>query len=350
MAASDASDYKSSGVDIDAADSWVERISARVTARSSAELAKRLVTGVGDYASVYALSDQQWVATSCDGVGTKLLWTAAGLGRPEDLAQDLVAMNANDVLCVGARPTLFLDYLAVGSRRLLEEGATLARFIDGLVQVCAESGQLLVGGETAQMPDLYPDGGFDMAGFSVGFMSPSERLGVERVRPGAEVWGWASNGPHSNGFSLLRKLFDTKADADFIREHLMGATKLYVRPFDELRRALGEAGREALQAAYHITGSGLLNLLRAQPAGRQIGFDLSEWPSEDPLWIQVLARRSGLGAKQLFSTFNMGWGFLVVLDPAFSQSRRSLLQSLELKPLGRVISEPEVRVRGVVLR
>lgn|GEM_PF-694234 len=343
--------YVKSGVDTDAADAWVEGIASRFTRLAPPELKKKLISGVGDYAAVYALSESQWVATSCDGVGTKLLWTEAGLGRAEDMARDLLGMNANDVLCVGARPTLFLDYLAVGSKDLLKNGAVLDRFLEGLLQACAETNQICVGGETAQLPDLYPNGTFDLAGFSVGFLKPSEFLSVEGIQPGAEVWGWRSSGPHSNGFSWLRKIFDTQKDAGFIREHFMAPTRLYVNEFFRLREMLAGKGHaiDALQAAYHITGSGLLNLLRAQPRGRSIGFDLSRWPALDPNWVNEVRTRGNATDFDLFTAFNMGFGMLVVLDSAVSQREKSLLSSLELEPLGTVINEAVVKVRGLEL-
>lgn len=341
--------YSQAGVDTDAADAWVEGIATRFTRLAPAALKERLVSGVGDYAAVYALSDDQWIALSCDGVGTKLLWTKAGLGAPEAMAHDLLAMNANDVLCVGARPRLFLDYLAVGSKELLKPGAALDRFLTGLLEACAETGQMCVGGETAQMPEVYPNGTFDLAGFSIGFLRPAEFLSVEGLREGGQVWGWRSSGPHSNGFSWLRRIFDGDKDAAFIREHLMAPTRLYVNEFSKLRDGLNERGRaSALQAAYHITGSGLLNLLRAQPKGRTIGFDLSEWPAQDPAWVREVRAR-GASDRDLFTAFNMGFGFLVALDPAVSKSEESWLRSVGLEPLGSVISAPVVRVRGLEL-
>ncbi len=341
--------YAQSGVDTQAADEWVNRIAAQVTATAPAELTQRLVSGVGDYAAVYALSDDQWIALSCDGVGTKILWAKQGVGRPEDLAQDLLAMNANDVLCVGARPRLFLDYLAVGSKDLLKEGGALSRFLAGLFQACAQTGQMCVGGETAQMPELYPNGAFDLAGFSVGFMKPSDRLSVENIRVGAEFWAWESSGPHSNGFSWLRKLYAADRDRAAV-ETLMKPTRLYVREMDTLREGLAQAGAlTALQAAFHITGSGWLNLLRAQPKGRSVGFDLHAWPQTEAAWVRDLRARAQASEQELFTTFNMGWGFGVVLDPSVSQKHRSLLDSVGLRHLGRVIDQPIVKIGDLTL-
>jgi phosphoribosylformylglycinamidine cyclo-ligase len=344
-------DYKSSGVDVDQADAWVADIAGRLGAAGDAQLRGRLRSGVGDYAAVYALTDDNWLALSCDGVGTKLLWTKEGFGTVDALAQDLVAMNANDVLCVGARPLLFLDYLAVGSLQVVREGG-LKGFIGGLSKACAESGMIVVGGETAQMPDVYGREGYDLAGFAAGVLQPREHLTVERVQPGAEVWGWSSNGPHSNGFSWLRKVFDSARDGEFIRRELMAPTRLYAKDFLGLRDQLRSLGREdALQSAFHITGSGVLNFLRAQPKGRTIGVDLTDWPDVRELpWVRELVARTGTELESLWRTFNMGFGFCVVLDRDLVRDAKSLLESLGLRRLGCVTSDPIVRVGGLELR
>jgi phosphoribosylformylglycinamidine cyclo-ligase len=343
--------YSKSGVDTNAADAWVAEI-ARITQGGrpleGGAQPEKVVSGVGDYASIYALSAEQWIAASCDGIGTKLLWALEGLGSPEAIAQDLVAMNVNDLICVGARPLLFLDYLAVGSKDLFKgDDALLRRFLKGIHAACLESGCLLVGGETAQMPELYEPQHFDVAGFAIGTMTPADRLGVHRVRPGAELWGWTSSGPHSNGYTWLRQVFKAPADAAYIRETLMQPTRLYVRPLSELRASLKAAGRsDSLQAAYHITGSGLLNLLRAQPEGRSVGFELDAWPQQDPAWLAELGRRTKATPEELWSTFNGGFGMVLVLEAGVPAAE---LEKAGLKRLGRCIEEPVVRLRGVAL-
>lgn len=345
------SSYKSSGVDIQGADAWVEKIAGQLGVAGSAELRAKVKSGIGAYAAVYALGDQQWLATSCDGVGTKLLWTQEGLGRIEDLAQDLIAMNANDLLCVGARPLLFLDYLAVGSLALVSDQGPLKGFIGGLSRAAAESEMIVVGGETAQMPDIYGQQGYDLAGFAVGTLQPTEHLEVSKIQPGSELWGWTSSGPHSNGFTWLRKLFDSKKDATFIREHLMTPTRLYARDFLNFRTQLRIQNLEAgLQSAFHITGSGLLNLIRAQPEGRTVGFDLDSWPAQWPFWLEEVAKRSKVDASTLWTTFNMGFGFSVVLSAELVQKAGALLNAVGLVRLGRIISDPCVKAGGLELR
>jgi len=330
--------YKNSGVDIEAADDWVSRI------QNSTPIDKKLITGVGDYAAVYAQCDTQWVATSCDGVGTKLLWTIEGLGSPEALAQDLLAMNANDVLCVGATPKLFLDYLAVGSKDLLKKGAILERFVGALSKLCSANQQLLVGGETAQMPDLYQSTHFDMAGFSVGFLKPEEFLTINNLKAGQSVWAWNSTGPHSNGFTLLRKLFDSKKDKAFICDELMKPTALYGDSFLKLRKNFH------VYSAFHITGSGFYNFLRKQPEVGSIGFDLHAYSESLPKWIMSTQERAKLSTQEMCTTFNMGLGFAVVLDANLTQSKKDDLISLGLKQIGSVISQPKLVWNSITLQ
>jgi phosphoribosylformylglycinamidine cyclo-ligase len=341
-------DYKKTGVDIHVADEWVDRLKkiqltdcTQVAGSFFSAPKDKLVSGIGDYASVFALSETQYLATSCDGVGTKLLWTIAGLGSAEDLAQDLVAMNSNDLLCVGARPLLFLDYLAVGSKSLLKEGGVLESFVRGLNKSCLQTGQLLVGGETAQMPDLYAASHFDLAGFNVGVMDAKEWLSVKNTKIGDEVWAWASSGPHSNGFTLLRKLFDTQNDADFIRRHLMKPTRLYVNELLAFREELKSKSQlPALRAAFHITGSGLLNFLRypeyEDPFGFEIFLDKATWPE----WLIETQRRSSLDDREMSETFNMGVGMALILDSTFANHSAADLQSHGLRKIGRVSERP----------
>lgn len=325
--------YSESGVDINAADAWVAGLGANL------RKPEQLKSGIGSYAAVYGQNESEWLALSCDGIGTKLLWALDGLGNIENLGQDLVAMNANDLLCVGATPKLFLDYLAIGSKDMLKETGVLAKFISGIEKSCAEVGMWLVGGETAQMPDLYQAGHFDCAGFALGFLKPEEFLSVESLRPGQEVWGLSSSGPHSNGFSLLRKLFDSKKDASFIEEHLMLPTRLYVNDFLKIRGKLGSH----LQGAFHITGSGFWNFLRAQPEGRKIGFDFKNANFLNPLWFEEVRKRSKLKEEDLWSTFNGGIGFAVVLSNA-DQEQKEFIKSLGFAKLGALIEESVIRM------
>jgi len=335
--------YKDSGVDTVAADSFVDRIAA-ISSTNASDLKERVKGGVGAYAAVFDLGADRWIAASCDGVGTKLLWTLEDMGSVEDLAQDLVGMNVNDLICVGARPLIFLDYVAFSNGNFLEENNLLDQFLRGLNRACLESQCLLVGGETAQMPDFYSDKHFDVSGFAVGELAPSDWLTVDGIQSGSKLWGWSSSGPHSNGYSWLRKLFDVKKDAAFIQKNLMAPTRLYVKDFNSLRSLLkANSAEAALQGAYHITGSGLLNLLRAQPQDREIGFVIDQ-PWTWPQWAQEVKTRSGASDAELYSSFNMGMGLCVVLESSVSDKLSSSLKELGLQELGYVDDKARVRL------
>ncbi len=338
--------YSESGVDTRAADQFVEGIKNIVKIDPSS----KVKDSVGAYAAVYELTPDHWIATGCDGVGTKILWTLEGLGSAEMLAQDLVAMNVNDLLCVGAMPKLFLDYIGFTQSALLEEGALLPKFIKGLQAACSKSQCLLVGGETAQMPDFYKDGHFDVSGFCVGDLQPKDWLHAEKIDLGAQLWAWKSDGPHSNGFSWLRKIFDAKKDAKFISEHLMAPTKLYVDDFQKLKNLLKEHNAStALQAAFHITGSGLRNLLRLQPKHHEIGFVIDqnlEWP----LWMQEIQKRTGATSEELLCSFNGGWGFCVLLDNQFASEHHKELNALGLFQRGYADDLARVKIDGLEIR
>jgi len=343
--------YSKSGVNEEAAAKWVEKISGDYS-KGSSPLKERLKSQLGDYAAVFELNSNNWVATACDGVGTKLLWTLAGLGKPEDLAQDLLAMTANDILCVGATPQLFLDYMAIGRSELLKEDGILGDFISSLQQKCFESGQLLVGGETAQLPDLYQGDHFDLAGFGVGFLSPEDYFDINTAKEGDQLWGWTSSGPHSNGYSWLRRSFDSKADANLISKNFMPATKLYVNEFSQLRQALKSASEvNVIRTAYHITGTGYLNLLRKQPKGRKISYQLELGSAcSEAVWVKELMKRHpDTDAKEFYRTFNMGVGFCILFSREFVQDNRSLLEDHALIPLGEMRENQSLVVDSLVL-
>jgi phosphoribosylformylglycinamidine cyclo-ligase len=309
--------YEKSGVDTKAADNWVEGIQNKIGATHS-----DLISGVGDYAAVYKSSEQQWIATSCDGIGTKILWGLEGFGSPKGLAQDLVAMNVNDLLCTGATPKLFLDYLACSGKEALKEGSFLKKFITGLIEVCQEENQILAGGETAQMPDLYQDPHFDVAGFSVGFLSEKEYIHPTNLKEGLQVYGWTSSGPHSNGFTWLRKLFSKNEKTEV--ENLMAPTRIYIKDFLEARKLLSN---NKILSAFHITGSGLENLLRSQ---NTVGFHLDKWPTTLPAWASAVKDKSGCNYQELFSTFNCGMGFIFVTQKPLSPEECAQLKATHL--------------------
>ncbi len=337
------SGYKKSGVDTGAADKWVSFIEGTLKHKGKPSLSKNLVSGVGAYAAVYALDKKRWLATTCDGVGTKLLWTQEGMGRSADLAQDLFAMNVNDLICVGASPLLFLDYLAVGSKKILSPKGSMGSFLKGLNEACLDSHCLLVGGETAQMPDIYEKDGYDMAGFAVGTLEPEDFLSIERVDPrrGADLWAWPSSGPHSNGFSWLRKLFSSKSDKNFIKKNLMVPTKIYVKDFLNLKSTLSRTRlSKELLSAFHVTGSGLLNLVRAAHPAGHLRYNLHSWDETRwPSWAEEVAKRSKATKEELYTTFNMGLGLILLFSKNNRERLRPLLESVGLINIGELSVE-----------
>ena len=289
--------YRESGVDVGKGEALVERIKAL------AGDVDRSVQGIGGFAALYRMEGGRLLAASADGVGTKLK-VAQRLGRHGTIGVDLVAMSVNDLVCVGAEPLFFLDYLAVGRLDL----GVAEEIIGGVVAGCRESGAALIGGETAEMPGLYADGEYDLAGFAVGEADPGHVLDGSRLEDGMELVGLASSGLHANGFSLARRLIGP-GETDLLAEALV-PTRIYAA----LARDLREGGLAAGLA--HITGGGFANIPRMGP-----GFDyrVESLPprGELPPVLRTLAERSGLGDDELHRTFNMGVGLVVATgDPS----------------------------------
>ena len=305
--------YRAAGVDIDAGDALVERIKplARATARPG------LLGGIGGFAALFdpraaGFRDPVLVA-STDGVGTKLR-LAIDTGRHDTIGIDLVAMCVNDLVVQGAEPLFFLDYFATG--RLSVDHA--ARVVAGIAEGCRIAGCVLAGGETAEMPGMYADGDYDLAGFAVG-AAERDALLPQGVAPGDTVLGLASTGVHSNGFSLVRRVVagsnaDWSAPAPFaagttLGEALLAPTRIYVRSLLALHRA------GLLKAAAHITGGGLPgNLKRVLPDGTAAVLDAAGWPV--PAVFTWLARAGEVSAREMLRVFNCGVGMAVVTsDP-----------------------------------
>lgn len=267
------------------------------------------------------------VLVACtDGVGTKVL-LARALGRIEGLGQDLVAMSVNDLVCLGAKPLFFLDYLAVGKLDPDEASVIVAAVRDA----CLTSGCVLLGGETAEMPGLYAEGHFDMAGFAVGAVERSEMLGPDRVEAGDVILGIESSGIHSNGYSLVRRLVHdglVAADADL----LLAPTRLYPEDLHALR-----ASGVEIHAAAHITGGGLPeNLPRAFPTGLRPVLRKGSWP-QAPAIAAVLASGT-VDEESAWQTFNMGLGMCLVMPPAAANRALSMIDGSHI--VGRVEAGP----------
>jgi len=314
--------YRDAGVDIDAGDELVKRIKRRVGRSQRPEV----LAGIGGFGAMIELPEGRWrrpvLVAGTDGVGTKLR-LAIDTGLHDGVGQDLVAMCANDVVVQGAEPLFFLDYYATG--RLSVEVAE--RVIASIAEGCVQAGCALVGGETAEMPGMYQDGDYDLAGFCVGVVERDRIIDGSRTRAGDAVIGLASSGPHSNGYSLIRRLVaDTGAgpatqvgDARLI-DLLMAPTRIYVRSVLRLAAAI------ELRAIAHITGGGLTdNIPRVLPRGLGARLNPGSWQGA-PVWDWI--RRSGrIDDTEMYRTFNCGIGMVVIAEQAQVDAALELLRA-----------------------
>ncbi len=294
-------DYLKAGVNRDEADRLVGRIE-KLAKRTHVRLGTRVKSTVGGYAALFSQSGSApLIAATTDGVGTKLK-LAFRLNVHHTVGIDLVAMSVNDLLCVGAQPLFFLDYFATG--KLDSEQA--ASVIEGIVEGCSQAGCVLVGGETAEMPDFYQSGEYDLAGFAVGQVSKNAVLPKKQVLPGDVIIGIGSSGFHSNGYSLLRKWIPEGESGESIARKLLTPTKIYVDSCMPLIK------RDWVNGLAHITGSGFLNVPRiSSKVSYQIRLPkLSELPSVFK-WVKQVSQ---LSLGELAQTFNMGIGMVIVAD------------------------------------
>ncbi len=305
--------YRDAGVDIDAGAAVVERIKPLV-ARS---FRPEVMGGLGGFGALFDLSGkyrEPVLVSGTDGVGTKLK-LAQQLGRHDTIGIDLVGMCVNDVLVQGAEPLFFLDYFATGK---LDIDTTVA-VVGGIARGCELAGCALIGGETAEMPDMYAPGDYDLAGFTVGAVEKSELRDGARVEAGDLLIGIASSGPHSNGYSLVRRIYDRAGrpgDLDLggtrLDDALMAPTALYVKPILELLRG---AEGDAVHAMAHITGGGLTeNIIRVVPGALGLRIDATSWTM--PAVFDWLHREGAVAREEMWRTFNCGVGFVLMLDPA----------------------------------
>lgn len=295
--------YRDAGVDVDKSDKFVEWLESKVRKTYN----ERVISGVGGFASLYDMGNGKYLASGADGVGTKLI-LAKRLGIHRTIGVDLVAMCANDVICTGAKPLFFLDYMASSTLDLDVSKDVMQGITDG----CMEAGAALIGGETAEMPGMYAPGDYDLAGFCVGEVEKEDLLGGSRVNPGDTLIGLASSGFHSNGFSLLRRLLD---QSDFEREgvaaQLLTPTKIYV----DLILSILESNRDLIHGLAHITGSGFENIPRMNES---LYYRIDKLPPRDeiPDFMSEFFDRSGLSSHELCRTFNMGVGMVIATpDP-----------------------------------
>lgn len=312
--------YKDAGVDIDAGDALVERIKplARKTMREG------VLAGIGGFGALFEVPKrykEPVLVSGTDGVGTKLK-LAFEWDMHDTVGIDLVAMSVNDVLVQGAEPLFFLDYFACGKLHV----DTAAAVVGGIARGCEISGCALIGGETAEMPGMYPEGEYDLAGFAVGAVEKSKILSGANVRPGDTVLGLASSGVHSNGFSLVRKCIERAGgqlpatlDGKPFRKAVLEPTRIYVKP------VLAALAQHPIKALAHITGGGLLeNIPRVLPEGTAAHLRKGSWPqSELFAWLQ---RTAAIEDHEMNRTFNNGIGMVVVVDKAHAQATAQTLR------------------------
>ncbi len=289
-------DYKQSGVDVEKGDQFVDWIQ---DTQFKGPYADKMISGVGGFATIMRFDFPKYkepcLVSSTDGVGTKVK-LATHFQSFEGVGQDLVAMCVNDLACCGAQPLFFLDYYATGKLNLDHAKPFLA----GVRKACEFVGAQLVGGETAEMPGVYQNGDFDCAGFTVGIVDKENILGPHKVKEGDVVLGVSSSGFHSNGFSLLRKVFAD--DLDSWKKELLEPTALYVPLVNDLV-PLG------VHAVAHITGGGMENIPRVIPQGLQLSLQDWQWPAP---FIEV-QKRTKMSQRQMLETLNCGIGLVVIL-------------------------------------
>ncbi len=306
--------YKDAGVDTKEGERAVSLMKEHVKGTFN----ENVLTGLGSFGSLFNLDvkgmSQPVLVSGTDGVGTKLK-IAFMMDKHDTVGIDCVAMCVNDVLCQGAKPLFFLDYIATGKVK----AEKIADIVKGIADGCRQSGSALVGGETAEMPDFYSEGEYDMAGFSVGIVDKDRIITGEKVAVGNKIIGIPSSGIHSNGYSLVRKVFFDKMDmkvTDYVEElgqtlgeALLTPTKIYADACDAVLPAFDVKG------IVHITGGGFYeNIPRILPEGTAVSINVGSW--DVPPIFPYIKKCGNIDRKEMFSTFNMGVGMMMVVDAA----------------------------------
>ncbi len=320
--------YEESGVSIDANDAMVEEIKTSVKSTFS----PRVIDLHGGFAGLFRMDNdasfkknyKKPVMVACtDGVGTKVL-LARDMEKFDTLGQDLVAMSVNDMIVMGAEPLFFLDYLGID--KLIPE--KIAQMVGGIANACKMANCSLIGGETAEMPDVYKKDDFDMAGFAVGVVEKDQIINGDAVKPGDVILGIASNGIHSNGFSLVRnicfkkaglKLSDSIAElgGKTLGEVLLEPTRIYVRPV--IKAVEDFRDKKAIHAMAHITGGGLVgNIPRVLPKNCDAVIDKASWPVLEI--FKYLQQLGPVEEQEMFRVFNMGIGYILAVEAEFADA------------------------------
>lgn len=302
--------YRRSGVDIDLAREVLSTLGQKVKQVQG----KEVISGIGGFAGIFELPSFYYhpcLVASSDGIGTKLK-IALALNQHDTVGIDLVAMSVNDILCSGARPLFFLDYFACGKLNPGQFEAVLS----GIIRGCQQAHCSLLGGETAEMPDMYPEEEYDLAGFALGVVEKKSILPREDIRAGDAIVGLASSGLHSNGFSLVRKIlaqqnlpFDTQIEGHDLAAELLRPTRIYSKPV----LAILKEKPEVVKGIAHITGGGLVeNVPRIIPPSLAVEFWRNSW--EIPWIFSFLKERGNLSQTEMDRVFNLGLGLILVVD------------------------------------
>lgn len=339
-------DYKKAGVDIEAGYKAVELMKEHIRGT----MRKEVLSDIGGFSGAFSLQgfqsmEQPTLVSGTDGVGTKLK-LAFLLDKHDTIGIDCVAMCVNDIACAGAEPLFFLDYIACGKN----EPERIATIVKGVAEGCKLAGAALIGGETAEMPGFYPEEEYDLAGFAVGIVDQEQIITGASVKPGDVLIGIASSGIHSNGFSLVRKVFPMDRDkldiyyevlGTSLGEALLTPTKIYVKALRELK-----LGKVAIKACSHITGGGFYeNIPRMLPEGVHAFIHKSSY--ELPPIFGMLQRDGNIEDKVMYNTYNMGTGMIIAVDPAEADQSIRLLQAAGEKAY--IIGEIKAGTKGVSL-
>ena len=325
--------YKTSGVNINEANVFVKAIQKDI----AGTLNPSVLRDRGAFGSLFALDLKKYrhpvLVSSTDGVGTKLL-VAKVAGKHDTVGIDLVAMNVNDILCAGAQPLFFLDYIACG--RL--DTKVLKAVVQGITDGCKMAGCALVGGETAEMPGMYAADDYDLAGFSVGVVEKDKIINGSRIQTGDQVIGLPSSGVHSNGFSLARRVFSLSEQKKLAPE-LLKPTRIYVREVLPLIRKF------SIKGIAHITGGAFYEkLTKILPAGKCFAIDRGSWPV--PKIFQIIQKKGTINDHAMFHTFNMGIGLAIVVAAKDVSVVRTFLRRQKTRHylIGEVVNDKKNKV------
>jgi phosphoribosylformylglycinamidine cyclo-ligase len=324
--------YKDAGVDIDAGNALVERIKPLVKRTRRPEV----LAGLGGFGGMFALPPDRYrepvLISGTDGVGTKLM-LAQHLNRHDSIGIDLVAMCVNDVLVQGAEPLFFLDYFACGKL----DNDVAADVISGIAEGCVQAGAALIGGETAEMPDMYSEGEYDLAGFTVGAVERADLIDGSRITAGDVIIGLKSSGPHSNGYSLIRKVLDRAPNALIegqpAADRLLAPTRIYVKSI------LGLIRDVQVKGLAHITGGGITeNIPRILNGDNDAEIDTSSW--QRGAVFDWLAETGNIEIAEMRRTFNCGVGMVVIVSASDVDASIQILNALgeQAWPIGRIVS------------